>query len=235
MAIVGASDERAARGLRMRQVVHMAAPAAENCQRKAVRDRLAVHHQIRRHCGQLAVAAERVSKSGLDLIKDKQEAEFIRERSQPGKISAARANDADVLQHRLGNESRYRIASAYILHRFEIVKIDRMHQMLLEHRGASPNRTQRIFSRRNPRTDFRQGVEHIAGHFIVIAVIAALNDDDVLPAGHGAAQLYRQGRGFTAGVEQAGFLDRGDVLTQQLRQMTLQSGWSGAKQTLAVA
>ena len=102
-------------------------------------------------------------------------------------------------------------------------------------RGARAQGAQRILPRRDARADFRRRIEHVAGELVVVAVIASLHHDEVLPSGDRPAEANRERRGFAAGVLQAHLIDRGDVLAQELRQPPFELGRSGAEQTRAAA
>ena len=72
--------------------------------------------------------------------------------------------------------------------------------------------------------------EHVAEHVVVEAVVAALELDQLLAAGHAAGRADRVVRGLRAGVADDGLLDRRHVVDELARQRDLGLGHADAEQ-----
>ena len=218
MAVVGACHKRPARGIGINDAVHILRLAAHQRQGEAVGHGLAIDQQVGDHAAERAVAAQRMAKAGLYLVEHQQEAELVRQIAQAFQIAGLRLHHADILQQGLGDQGGDGIAAADILHRLQVVVVHRMDKAGIGDGGARPQRPQRIFAGRYPRTDLGQRVEHVDGQLVVIAVIAALHHDDVLLPRDSARDADGQRGGFAAGVEQGAFLNCRHGVAHQPRQ-----------------
>jgi hypothetical protein len=146
-----------------------------------------------------------------------------------------RPHHPDILQYRFGDHRRHGIAAADIPNRFEIVEIDGVNEMRGLDRRARSQGTQRVLARRHPRSYLGERIEHVAGEFVVVAVVAPLHHDEMLPARDRAAETNRERCGLAAGVQQRHLVDRRDVLAYQLSETTFEFRRPRTEETGAAA
>src|SRR6185437_16937646 len=104
---------------------------------------------------------------------------FVGEGPEPRQIAVSRPHHTDVLQYRLGDHGRDRVALAHIAHGFQIVEVHRVHEMRAFDGGSGTDWAQRIFARRYPRSDLGNRIDDVAREFILIAVVSALHHDEM--------------------------------------------------------
>src|SRR5262245_16645226 len=123
MAVVGSGDQDTARRIRVVEQSHDVGAAADHAQRVSVRHGFAEDGQTRGHAGNGSLAAQGRTEARLHLVEHEQGTISVADLLQRREIAGTWWDHADVLQNRLSDDARYRIAAHDILHRVDVVII----------------------------------------------------------------------------------------------------------------
>ena len=91
-----------------------------------------------------------MAKPRLHFIENQQEAVAIRQLPQPSQIAMLWLDNPNILQDRLGNQTRHRVALAHIGYRGQVIEIHGMHQFLVCGRNPGADGLIGIFPWRYP-------------------------------------------------------------------------------------
>ena len=152
-----------------------------------------------RHAGAPGDPTRTGGEPGLHLVEREQRAVGVQQVAQPGEVAVGRRDDADVHHRRLHEHpgDLARVLGQHALHRVEVAERhdhrERDHRLGDRRAGAHGVRA-RLGAR------FLERRVHGELHVVVVAVVRALDLDDLRPAGRGAHQVDRVHRRFGAGV-----------------------------------
>ena len=122
-------------------------------------------------------------------------------------VAGLRFYDADVLQHGLGDEGGHVISFDERAHGFEVVELDGVHERAFGSGNAGGERDEWVFVADDLlAAELLGGVHQVRGNHVLIAVVAALHEDDVVAAGGGSGDADRLGGSFGTGVEELNFV-----------------------------
>ena len=192
-------------------------PASAVCaDRHARADDLAERGQIRRHAEVSLCAVGREAESGDDLVENQHRAVPVAEIPQSLQEAVRRKHRAHVRTDRL-DDNRGDVAAALVKPRadaVQIVVLRRQRVLRVVRRYAERIRHAR-------RHDTRAGAHEQS---VGVAVIAAVELDDLVPSGVAACGADRAHDRLRTGIDHAHHLDRRHHAADQLRHLDLRAG-----------
>src|SRR5690606_22907548 len=115
VGVVGARDQDPAGRVFVGEELHDLAAAADHTQGVAVGYRLAQDRQVGADARDALIPAQGGPKARLHLVEDEDDAVLVAQGPQPLEVTGPRGDDADVLQHGLQDDGRYRVAAKNVL------------------------------------------------------------------------------------------------------------------------
>ena len=180
-------------------LLHQRARARVCTDRHAAADDLAEGHEVSAHAKVFLRAARRQAEARDDLVKDKQRAVLVAQAAQARQKALLRGHDAHVRRDRLDDDRRdlARVGLQQALNRPKVV-ILRHQRILRRAAGHALGVRLALGERARPRTD---------QHRIRVAVVAALEFDELVAPGRTARQAHRAHDRLGARVDHAHHLD----------------------------
>ena len=212
MAVEGPGEERGPAG-RRREELHQLRLPGERRHGPAVAHRLAHRGQVGRHAADRLVAAERVPPAGDHLVEDQHGPVLGRELAQPLEEAGLRQQRADVVRDRLEDDRGDVVLGQRALDLVGVVELadDRR----LDDLGD------RALRERIAAADVLGQRDHVHRDRVVPAVVAALELDQVAPAGGGARDTHRVEGRLAPGLGEQHALGRGDEVADPLGELDL--------------
>ena len=167
--------------------------------------------------------------AGLHLIEDQDDPVTVSKACAGQQVARLRLDDADVLQDRLGEEARDGIVSKAHSTASRSLKF-RTWTRTAHATGMPADRGTNGYSPRNARADLLQRRHHVAGDFVVPAVVAALHHDDVIAAGEGPGEPQGVVGRLGAGAGDLHLVERRHAAQEQLGATAFPGRRAGAHQ-----
>lgn len=236
MGVVGAGEEDALGRIVVEHEVQERTFAGDRTERNAVRDGFAPGGKIGLDAAERLITAEARAKAGFDFVEDQEKAVLVGEAAKGFEVAGLGADNADVLENGFEDDGGEWDAFGDPGDGARVVELDGMNEGGFLGRDAGRDGSEGIFVADDLFSAELIGRSHeIGGDHVVVAVVAALDFQDVRTAGPGARDADRLGGGLAACIHELDTLGERDALEKAFGEFALLAGGAGAKVGKAVA